>query len=64
MTKVKCLREIIIPKLGLHCLVGETYEVPAEIANGYDDSFKKLIKAKTKKAETAENKESATEEDK
>ena len=64
MTKVKCLREIIIPKLGLHCLVGETYEVPADIANGYDDSFKKLTKAKTKKADTEENKQATTEENK
>jgi hypothetical protein len=64
MTKVKCLREIIIPKLGLHCLVGETYEVPAEIANGYDDSFEKLIKAKAKKADVEEDKQSTAEENK
>ena len=48
----------------MHCLVGETYEVPAEIANGYDDSFEKLIKAKAKKADIQEDKQSTTEENK
>ena len=55
--KVKCIREIKIPSLGLHCLVGEEYSVPLVVADGYDDCFKKMeTKSETKKQETEENK--------
>ena len=55
--KVKCIREIIISTLGLHCLVGEEYSVPLVVADGYDDCF---VKMETK----PENKEQTTEENK
>ena len=55
--KVKCIREIIIPTLGRHCLVGEEDSVPWAVADGYNDCF---VKMETK----PENKEQATEENK
>tara|TARA_R100001594_G_scaffold148319_1_gene203221 strand:- start:2879 stop:3082 length:204 start_codon:yes stop_codon:yes gene_type:complete len=55
--KVKCIREIKIPSLGLHCLVGEEYSVPLVVADGYDDCFKKMeTKPKNKARATEENK--------
>ena len=55
--KVKCIRAIKIPSLGLDCLVGEEYSVPLVVADGYDDCFEKMeSKPETKKQETEENK--------
>ena len=55
--KVKCIREITISTLGLHCMVGEEYSVPLVVADGYDDCFEKMeSKPETKKQETEENK--------
>ena len=55
--KVKCIREITVSTLGLHCLVGKEYSVPLAVADGYNDCFEKMeTKPETKKQETEENK--------
>ena len=55
--KVKCIREIIISTLNLHCMVGEEYSIPIVVADGYDDCFEKMkTKPKNKARATEENK--------
>ena len=64
MAKVKCIKSVTIGALDMTFIAGEEYDIPAKDASSYSEYFEKKAGTKTKKAETAENKESATEEDK
>ena len=64
MAKVKCIKSVSLGSLGMDFTAGEEYDIPTKEATAYSEYFEKKSTPKTKKAETAENKESATEEDK
>lgn len=55
--KVECTAGIVFGATGERFEAGETYDVPAKLANDYPDNFKKLSAPKSnKKVETEENK--------
>ena len=65
MPNAKCTQNVTFGATGEVYEAGQTYDVPAATLKRYPDYFEKQeSKPKTKKAETAENKQVQTEENK